>query len=140
MEVFTEEWCAACCRQLNAREGFRAVAGGWTGTVVLVMTADPAQGVDSERAVWIEPYPGGCRGARVATAADRASATYVLQADPGVWKRLLSGGGDPMSLLMSGKLRLARGGLFALARYAGAAREMLLAAGEVGGAFPSPRR
>jgi hypothetical protein len=40
---------------------------------------------------------------------------------------------------MQGKLRLVRGGLFTVARYAGAAREMIAAAAEVGGTFPEPR-
>lgn len=139
MEVFTEPWCEACCRQLNARASYREAAAGWQGAVVLVMTADPAHGIDSERAVWIDLHQGACRDARVATDADRASATYVLQADPAGWKRLLAGEADPVSALMTGKLRLTRGSLFALARYAQAAREMVLAAGEVGGTFPAPR-
>lgn len=139
MEVFTEEWCAACCERLNARDSYREAAASWEGTVVLVMTADAAQGVDAERAVWLDPHHGACRGARVATEADRASASYVLQADPGGWKRLLAGEADPVSSLMTGKLRLTRGGLFALAKYAPAAREMVIAAGEAGGTFPAPR-
>ena len=40
---------------------------------------------------------------------------------------------------MTGKLKLSRGNLFTLAKYAQAAREMVLAAGEVGGTFPPPR-
>jgi putative sterol carrier protein len=137
MEVFTEAWCTACCAQLNAREAYRQAAAGWEGTVVLVMTADPAQGMDAERAVWIDAHHGACREARVATDADRESATYVLQADPAGWKRLLAGEADPVSSMMTGKLRLTRGSLFALAKYAQAAREMVLAAGEVGGTFPA---
>jgi putative sterol carrier protein len=137
MEVFTETWCTACCAQLNAREAYRQAAAGWEGTVVLVMTVDPAQGIGAERAVWIDAHHGACREARVATAADLASATYVLQADPAGWTRLLAGEADPVSSMMTGKLRLTRGSLFALARYAQAAREMVLAAGEVGGTFPA---
>ena len=139
MEVFTEEWCTACCERLNARASYREAAAGWEGTVMLVMTADPAHGIESERPVWIDLHHGDCRGARVATDADRDSATYVLQADPAGWKRLLAGEADPVASMMTGKLRLTRGSLFALARYAQAAREMVLAAGEVGGTFPAPR-
>ena len=43
---------------------------------------------------------------------------------------------DPVSAVMQGKLKLSRGNLFTLAKYAPAAREMVLAAGEVGGTFP----
>lgn len=139
MEVFTDEWCTACCAGLNASETYAHAAAGWEGAVVLVMTADPAHGIDAERAVWIDLHHGRCRGSRVATDADRQAAAYVLQADPAGWKRLLAGEADPVSSLMTGKLRLVKGGLFALARYAQAAREMVTAAGEVGGTFPAPR-
>jgi putative sterol carrier protein len=137
MEVFTEEWCTASCAALNARESYRQAAAGWTeGAVVLVMTADPAQGIDRERAVWIDMHQGACRGSRVASDADRASASYVLQADPAAWKRLLAGEMEPVSAMMTGKLRLTRGNLFALAKHAAAAREMVAAAGTVAGTFP----
>lgn len=139
MEVFTDEWCTACCDRLNARESYRQAAAGWEGAVVLVMTADPAQGIGAERAVWIDAHHGECRQSRTATEADRATAAYVLQADPAGWKRLLAGEADPVSSMMTGKLRLTRGSMFALAKYAQAAREMVLAAGEVGGTFPPPR-
>lgn len=137
MEVFTDAWCDACCAALNASDAYGRAAATWEGTVVLVMTADAAQGIPAERAVWIDAHHGACRGSRAATDADRASATYVLQADPAGWRRLLSGESDPVASLMTGTLRLTRGSLFALAKYAQAAREMVLAAGEVGGAFPA---
>lgn len=133
MEVFTDAWCDACCAALNARDSYRQAAATWEGTVVLVMTVDDGD----ERAVWIDAYHGECRDSRVATAADRASATYVLQADAATWKRLLAGQTDPVSAAMAGKLTLTKGNLMSLAKYAAAAREMLLAAGEVGGAFPA---
>ena len=139
MEVFTEAWCAACCDRLNARESYRRAAAGWRGAVVLHMAADPAQGIDADRAVWIDAHDGTCRGSRVATAADLESAAYVFRAGVAEWRRLLAGEMDPVSAVMNGKLRLTRGNLFTLAKYAPAAREMVLAAGEVGGDFPAPR-
>jgi putative sterol carrier protein len=136
MEVFTDEWCTACRERLNARQSYREAAAGWEGAVVLVMTGDEAHGIDAERAVWIDLHHGNCRGSRTASDADRLAAAYVLQADPAGWKRLLAGEADPVACMMAGKLRLVKGSLFALARYAQAAREMVLAAGEVRGTFP----
>jgi putative sterol carrier protein len=138
MEVFTQPWCTACCERLNASEAYRKAAAEWEGSVVLLMTADPARGIDADRAVFIDLHHGACRGSRMATRADLASAAYVFQAGPAGWKRLLSGA-DPVVTAMSGDLKLARGNLFALARYAAAAREMVAAAGEAGGTFPPPR-
>ena len=137
MEVFTEEWCVACCERLNERESYRTAAAGWEGAAVLLMSADPAHGIHQDRGVWLEMTNGQCLGTRVATAEDLEAAPYVFRADPAHWKRLLAGEMDPVSAVMQGKLKLSRGNLFTLARYAGAAREMVLAAGDVGGTFPS---
>jgi putative sterol carrier protein len=136
MEVFTNEWCVACCERLNQRESYRLAAAGWEGAAVLLMSADPAQGIHEDRAVWLDIHDGRCRGARVATAQDLGTAPYVFRAGPADWKRLLAGEVDPIAAAMTGKLKLARGNLFTLAKYAPAAREMIAAAGEVGGTFP----
>jgi putative sterol carrier protein len=137
MEVFTQEWCVACCDRLNQRESYRLAAAGWEGAAVLLMSADPAQGILEDRAVWLDIHDGRCRGARVATEQDLETAPYVFRAGPADWKRLLAGEVDPISAAMTGKLKLSRGNLFTLARYAPAAREMVAAAGDVGGTFPA---
>ena len=136
MEVFTEAWCVACCDRLNQRESYRLAAAGWEGAAVLLMSADPEQGIDEDRAVWLDIHHGQCRGTRVATAQDVETAPYVFRAGAAHWKRLLDGELDPVSAVMQGKLKLSRGNLFTLAKYAPAAREMIAAAGEVGGTFP----
>ena len=136
MEVFTEEWCVACCDRLNQRESYRLAAAGWEGAAVLLMSADPEHGIDTDRAVWLDIHHGQCRGARVATAEDLDTAPYLFRAGPADWKRLLAGEMDPISAAMTGKLKLSRGNLFTLARDAAAAREMVHAAGDVGGTFP----
>jgi putative sterol carrier protein len=139
MEVFTAEWSAACCEALNRREAYRAAAAAWEGAIVLAMGPDPAQGIEEERAVFIDAHRGECRGARPATADDLASAPFVFRADPASWKRLLAREIDPVGAVMQGKLRLVRGSLMTLAKYAAAAREMVAAAADVGGTFPDPR-
>ncbi len=135
-EVFTEEWSRACCQALNRRPGYAAVAADWRDAVVLVMGADASLGIAEERAVFLDLYEGACRGTRVATDEDRASAPFVLRAEAASWRRILSGATDPVSAVMRGELRLERGSLMAMAMYAPAAREMLAAASEAGGVFP----
>jgi putative sterol carrier protein len=135
-EVFTAEWSRACCQALNERPNYASVAADWRDAVVLVMGADPALGIHDDRAVFLDLYEGACRGTRVATAEDRASAPFVLRADAASWRRILSGDTDPVSAVMRGELRLERGSLMAMAMYAPAAREMLAAASEAGGVFP----
>ena len=140
MEVFTEEWARACCEALNRSEEYRASAAEWEGSIVLAMSPDEAQGVAEERAVFIDAHHGECRGAHVASDDEAATATYVLRADPGTWQRLLANEIEPVGAVMQGRLKLVRGGLFALARFSQAARDMISAAAEVGGTFPVAAR
>lgn len=136
MEVFTEEWAQACCDALNRSESYRASAATWEGEIILSMAADPAQGVDADRAVYIDTHRGECRRAHVAGDEEMEKAAFTFRADPATWKRLLAREMEPVAAVMQGKLRLVRGNLFALARYAQAAKDMVAAAGEVGGTFP----
>lgn len=139
MEVFTEEWSRACCESLNRHPGFREAAAEWTGAMVLVMERDAALGVEEERAVYLDLHRGECRGTRAAAEEELARAPYVMRAAPTVWRQVLAGELDPVSAVMQGKLRLARGNALALARYASAAREVMAAAAAVDATFPPPR-
>jgi len=138
MEVFTEAWASACCEALNRGGAYGVAAAEWEeGACVLSMSADPAHGILEDRAVLVDAHRGHCRGARVASEADIESATFVFRADAATWKRLLSGDVEPVAAVMQGKLRLTKGSLMTLAKYARAATAMVAAAGEVGGTFPA---
>jgi putative sterol carrier protein len=138
MEVFTEAWASACCEALNRGGDYAVTAAEWEdGVCVLSMAADPAHGITEDRAVFIDAHRGHCRGARMASEEDVEAASYVFRADAATWKRLLAGETDPVAAVMQGKLKLVRGSLFALAKYAKAATAMVAAAGEVGGTFPA---
>jgi putative sterol carrier protein len=136
MEVFTDEWARACCQAVNAHEGYRAAGAEWEDAVVLVMEADASRGVAENRAFFLDLHRGVCRSTRAATAEDLDQAPYVLSAGPAAWEQILGGRLEPVSALMTGKLRLARGGLFALAKHAAAAKELVAAAGSVDAVFP----
>jgi putative sterol carrier protein len=138
MEVFTEEWARACCERLNQRPAYKTEAADWEGAAVLIMSAHPASGVPKERAVLLDLHHGVCRGTRAATPDDVENAPYVLRAAPPAWKELLNGDTEVVAAIVKGALRLERGSLFTLARYTGAAREMLAAAAQAGGHFPRP--
>jgi putative sterol carrier protein len=139
MEVFTEEWGRACCEEMNRRESYRAAAAEWEGAVVLVMERDPALGVEEDRAFLLDLHRGECRGTRPATADDLARAPYVMRAGPAAWRHILDGELDPIAAVMTGRLRLARGSLFSLARFTAAAREMVAAAAAVEADHPPAR-
>jgi putative sterol carrier protein len=136
LEVFSEEWSHAACEKLNQHEPYRSAASNWEGAIVMVMRADPKAGVTEERATYFDLHHGACRGARVASNADRDDAPYVMSAPPGVWKQIFSRQLEPISAIMFGKLKLERGSMFTLARYTTAAKEMVVAASMVDSQFP----
>jgi putative sterol carrier protein len=138
MEVFTDAWAAACCEALNQSPPYRVSAAAWRGSIVLAMSAGPAQGDAGDRRVLIDAQGGTCRGARCVNAEEAESATFVFQADPATWRTLLAGELDPVTAVMMGRLRLTRGSLFVLARFAQAARDMVSAAASVPASFPEP--
>lgn len=135
LEAFTEQWAQSWCQALNEDPSFRSAAATWEGDVVVVMTRSNAAGAP-ERAVWIDIAQGECRAARVASEADMAGAGYVLAAAGPVWKEILSGRQNPLTALMTGKLRLIRGSLAALVPYGAMARELIRLATEMEATFP----
>jgi ribonucleoside-diphosphate reductase beta chain len=138
-EVFTEPWARAWAGELRGSDPYRRAARKWEGSLVLEMATDPAAAVAAERAVYADLWHGECRDARVATAADRADADYVIRAGAEVWQRVLAGQLEPIFGLVSGKLRLARGRLARLTPYAKASRELVRAAARVDSHFPAER-
>ncbi len=131
--AFSQSWAEAWCSALNESETYRAVAAAWEGAVALVSRELEGEPL----AVHLDLHHGACRGARVARADDLATAAYVLEAPPAVWRELLEGRGSPVMALVTGRLWLTRGELATLLPYAGAAKELLTLATLVETTFPA---
>jgi putative sterol carrier protein len=139
MDVFSEEWSEACCRQLNERGRYRDLGRGWRSPVALLMRRDPRLGIERDRAVYLDLAEGRCNTARVASETDLERADYVLAADAAQWRRMLEGALDPITAVMFGKLKLERGSMASLIPHAPVARELIEAAREVEARFPEAR-
>ena len=135
-EIFNDKWARAWGKKINENGAYKKAAANWEGAMVLVMSADKDFGIAEERAVIADLWHGDCRSARAATAADLADVPYLIKATPTNWKSVLSGKTDPIVGLMGGKLKLAKGSLFALIPYAKAAKELVSSAIQVDTAFP----
>lgn len=122
---FTAAWAAAWGRALSESPTYRDAASTWEGSVALVrhQAMPPASTV-----VFLDLWHGECRAARMAEPGDLDAARYVLEADTETWAGLLDGTLGPLPALMTGRLRLTRGGLATLLPYAGAARELVATA------------
>lgn len=131
--AFTDAWAAAWAEHLTASAAYREAAATWEGGVVLEV-ADGA--AEPEAAVYLDLWHGACRAGRVATAADRETARYVLRGSRTTWQQVLAGKAQPIMAVMTGRLRLMRGDLVGLLPYAGAAKELLRTASTFETTFP----
>jgi putative sterol carrier protein len=135
-EIFTEEWATSWGKSINGNGEYKKAATKWEGAIGMLMTADPAMGIPHERIVIADLWHGDCRGAKSATAAELENTPYLITAEPSAWKSVLAGKTDPIVGLMGGKLKLAKGSLFALLPYAKAAKELVRSAIDVDTSFP----
>jgi putative sterol carrier protein len=137
-DVFSARWATALAHELNASLAYREAAAAWEGDIALRMKPDATLGVPEPRTVWLDLHHGECREARPATDADLGGARYVVEADAPVWKELLAGRLSPVTALLAGKLRLARGSLVSLLPYASAAQLLVATAATIHQQFPEP--
>jgi putative sterol carrier protein len=135
-EIFTDDWSKLWCEQINANEDYKKAAAKWEGAIGLIMTVDPDMGITEERAVVADLWHGDCRGGSAPSGEELDEAPFLIKATPAVWKNVLAGRTDPIVGLMGGKLKLAKGGLFALLPYAKAAKQLVVSAGNVDTTFP----
>lgn len=135
-EIFTDAWAQEWHEEINDNTDYKKAAARWEGAIGMVMTADGDMGISEERIVVADLWHGDSRGAKAMTSADLDDVPYVIKANPETWKKVLAGRLDPIVGLMGGKLKLAKGGLFALLPYAKAAKELVASAIAVDTDFP----
>ena len=136
-EIFTDDWAQLWNDSINANQDYKKAAEKWEGAIAMVMTPDPEMGVLEERIVIADLWHGDCRGAKAMSENELEDAPYVIKAEPAVWKRVLGRKTDPIVGLMGGKLKLAKGSLFALLPYAKAAKELVKSAIDVDTSYPN---
>lgn len=134
MDFFSQEWADALCEQLNQNQAYQASAQTWEGSLLLVAYrfADDTQ----NPAILLDLWHGQCRSARLCNGAAHNEAEYVLSAKPTDWQTVLNGDIAPLMAVMRGKLRLLKGSTTTLARYANAAKQIVVSAADVGAAIP----
>lgn len=124
MEAFSEGWAQSWCRTLNDDLAYREAASGFTGLVALVMLRSAAKGSPA-RTVQLDLAQGHCREARSLEGEPGPEADYALTGTARSWREVLEGRQNPLTALMTGKLRLTRGSMAALVPYSGMARELI---------------
>ncbi|MCD4748182.1 MAG: SCP2 sterol-binding domain-containing protein [Thermoanaerobaculales bacterium] len=135
-EIFTDKWAQEWHEEINNNAEYKKAAAKWEGAIGMVMTPDDDMGIPEERVVVADLWHGDSRGAKAITSADLDDVPFVIKAKPAAWKRVLAGKLDPIVGIMGGKLKLAKGGIFALLPYAKAAKELVASAIAVDTGFP----
>lgn len=135
-EIFTDAWAQEWHDKINGNADYKKAAAKWEGAIGMVMTVDADMGIDDERIVVADLWHGDSRSAKAVDPHFLDGVPYVIKANPATWKRVLGGKLDPIVGLMGGKLKLAKGGLFALLPYAKAAKELVVSAIAVDTEFP----
>lgn len=135
-EIFTDQWAEAWHTAINDNEAYKKAAARWEGAIGMVMTEDDSMGIAEERIVVADLWHGDSRGASAVGPGALDEVPFIIKANPETWKRVLAGKLDPIVGLMGGKLKLAKGGLFALLPYAKAAKELVASAISVDTDFP----
>ena len=133
VELFTDHWALALQVALHASAAYQRAASRWEGAVVLACSDAPsigltAEGGPLERGVYLDLWHGECRAARLAHAADYASARYVLSADAATWLLVLDGDLAPTMAILRGKIKLKRGTLGGLLPHVHAATALVVVA------------
>jgi SCP-2 sterol transfer family protein len=124
--LFSDAWAKACRAEINASTAYREAALTWEDAVAFAMDIP-----GGERAVFVDLWHGECREARTALPGDLDKAPYVIRGDEATWHAVLDGQLEPLQALVTGRLRLVKGNVGALAFHIKSARELVAAASRV---------
>ncbi|MET1101628.1 MAG: SCP2 sterol-binding domain-containing protein, partial [Pyrodictiaceae archaeon] len=131
------EWAKAYCEALNKSEEYRRAGSTWTaGDIMFIIKGLPEElrnlfgGRDSVGFI-LDLYQGRCRGVEFVEDVSSKSAAFVISANYNVWLDVISGKLHPTTALMTMKLKVEKGNVAILLRYAQAAIAMVNAAQRV---------
>ena len=135
-EVFTDAWTQAWCEKINQNQNYKESAGGWEWPLILKMSGKSGTAIEEDRSVFVDLKNGACLSGRVATQADIEKTPYIVSADAGAWKQILSGDMDMVTGILWGKIRLEKGDLGEITKHVSAAKQLVISAANVDTRFP----
>ena len=131
---FTQAWADALREVVNGDAAYRAAASHWTWPLAMVLEPAPTLGYAESVAAELVLDRGICRAATV-LGPEAVTAPIVLRAPYEVWKQVVRGELDPVSAVMTGRIKLS-GAVMTLMTHARAAQALLACATRVPTAFP----
>jgi putative sterol carrier protein len=134
-EFPTDGWFRSFIEHINASAAYAEYAATWEGDVVLLIDAEPDNGVPEDVYVLLDLWHGGCRGGGIVDAARGDTAEFLITAPYSRWKDVILGRLEPVKALMQGKLTV-RGDLQKILRYVKATQELARITRQVDTTFP----
>ncbi len=106
LPFLSPEWVVAYKDAINANPDYKTAAAEWThGVVALVSKAAPP-GLPADVGMWLDLDRGVCRGAKLVTAEEAATAPFCITGEYARWKQVLRKELEPIKGMMQGKLKL----------------------------------
>jgi putative sterol carrier protein len=136
------EWSNEYCKALNESEEYREAARNWReGAVMLVVTDLPESvkqryGAEAVGMV-LDLHEGVCRGVEWVAERSSEKANFIISGSFQTWVDIISGKLHPTTALMTRRLKLEKGSIGVILRFARAAIAMVSAAQKVPTVFPS---
>ena len=105
MIVFpSEEWVQAVVNKLNTDPRYAEIAKNWEGDIRFVI--EPGDVVKETMWIYFDLWHGKCRGGKVEALDSDIKPAFILSAPYEYIVRVLKGEIDPMSALLSRKIRV----------------------------------
>jgi putative sterol carrier protein len=130
----SEEWIKELCARLNASESYAQAAANWEGDQVFIILPDDSSSETSR--FYINLYHGKASDARQVHSAEEQKALFTTSAPFNTWRKVLEGRLDPISAIMSNKIKLA-GSLAQIQRMPKATVELVKVAASIDSDFGS---
>lgn len=131
LTIFTPEWIDAFKQSINQNTVYQTAAANWEGSLLMVFSRNGQIDPNTAPAVLLDLWHGECRSAKAAQAPDFETADFILAGSGKDWKQVLDREIAPIMAIMRGKLKLKKGSMVTLARYADAAKEIVNAAADL---------
>jgi len=129
----SDAWTEAFKDAVNGNERYREAGKPWIhGAVAMVVSADPALGLEHDMGMILDVDQGVCRGTTLVKGMDAVAETpFVIVAPYARWRQVIEGELDPIKGMMEGKLKLTQGNLPIMIRYVESSRELVTSAAHV---------
>ncbi|BAN90700.1 SCP2 sterol-binding domain-containing protein [Aeropyrum camini] len=121
----SREWAEEFCKALDSSEKYRSAARGWKHPILFKIS-------DMGPGFILDLKDGRCLGVEWFDDASRADAPVIISGKLSDWLDVINGKVNPLTALLSRRLRIEKGDLSLILRYSAAAIAMVSVAQSVG--------